>query len=132
MACEHAFGRAQFLFLYIAAGLTGTTFGLAGALIVLFSRNRQRPHLRDHRIGGVLGVWAVYQLVLGLFNPAVDNHAHLGGLIGGMAVGLFLKPAIVEGRNAVNRAASTRIYQAAAIPALIYCGIHFIPQLANS
>lgn len=148
MACEHAFGRAQFLFLYVAAGIAGAAFslmgglpsvgasgaifGLAGALIVLFARNRQRLHLRDRRIGGVLGFWAIYQLALGLFNPAVDNHAHLGGLIGGMAVGLILKPAIVEDRDAVNRSAGTRICLAAAILALIYCGIHFIPLLANA
>ncbi len=89
MACEHGFGRPQFLFLYVAAGITGSLcsllggrvsvgasgaiFGLAGALIVLFWRFKSRLHLRDRRIGIVLGFWACYQLVLGLLNPAVDN-----------------------------------------------------------
>jgi rhomboid protease GluP len=86
---------------HVSVGASGAIFGLAGALVVLFSRHRGRLHLRDRRIGGVLAIWAVYQLLLGLLNPAVDNLAHLGGFLGGMVMGLLLRPAILEGRAEV-------------------------------
>ncbi|WP_406693778.1 rhomboid family intramembrane serine protease [Singulisphaera sp. Ch08] len=118
MACEHAFGRPQFILLYVASGIfgslcslmggrvsvgaSGAIFGLAGALIVLFWRHRGRLHLRDRRIGVVLAGWAGYQFLLGLINPNVDNLAHLGGLLGGAALGLILRPAVLDGRDEVS------------------------------
>jgi rhomboid protease GluP len=147
MACEHAFGRPQFLFLYVGAGLAGASlsllgklpsvgasgaiFGLAGAIIVLFTRHRHRLHLRDHRIGVVLGCWALYQLVLGMLNPAVDNRAHLGGLLGGMALGWVLKPAVLDETGSVSRSWNAMALLAIAILAMAYCCFHFVPLLAG-
>jgi rhomboid protease GluP len=122
MACEHAFGLSQFLVLYLGSALSGSLlsmlgskpsvgasgaiFGLAGALIVLFWRCRDRLHVRDRRIGIVLLLWAGYQLLLGFgfMGEVVDNRAHLGGLLGGMVLGLVLRPAVLESdRAAVDR-----------------------------
>lgn len=146
MACEHGFGGPQFLVLYLSAGLTGSLlsltggerpsvgasgaiFGLAGALIALFWRHRDRLHLRDRRIGTVLGVWAVYQLFLGILQPAVDNRAHLGGLLGGMLMGLVLRPAVLDGRREVARHPVTIASLALALLVLIATATEFLPGL---
>ena len=81
MACEHAFGRGPFLFLFVAGcfsssllamtstapevSSSGAIFGLAGALIVMIRLHRKKIELRDHRVSVVLAVWAVYTLFPG-------------------------------------------------------------------
>ena len=145
MACEHGYGRPQFLILYVTAGVAGSLlsltgdqpsvgasgaiFGLAGALIVLFYRHKRRLHLRDARIGFVLLIWAGYQLVLGLVTPAVDNRAHLGGLLGGALVALVLRPAILDGRGEVARRPLTVAGAGLALLALIGTAAFFVPRL---
>ena len=147
MACEHAFGKPRFLILYIAAGLTGACFsmaghlpsvgasgaifGLAGALIAVFTRHHERLHLRDHRIGLVLVFWAVYQLALGLLNPAVDNRAHLGGLIGGAIAGWLLEPALLA-EPIRKRSPATIVLFCLVACMLAYCGYRFVPRLLES
>ena len=148
MACEHAFGKSQFLVLYMAAGLAGATFslagdlpsvgasgaifGLAGGLIAVFVRHRGKIHLRDHRIGLVIGLWAIYQLALGLINPAVDNRAHIGGLIGGATIGFFLEPTLLHGSNKSKKSKRVQLNLIAIVLALAYCSYHFVPRLFES
>lgn len=147
MACEHAFGRPQFLALYVGAGVigslcsliggrpsvgaSGAIFGLAGALIVLFRRHRRRLHLRDARIGLVLLIWAVYTLALGLIDPTIDNLAHLGGLLGGAALAFVLRPAVLEGRSEVARRPTTIVAAGLAGLALLATAPFFLPRLAG-
>jgi len=148
MACEHGFGRPQFLFLYVGAGIIGASFslmggkpsvgasgaifGLAGALIVLFYRFRSRLHLRDARVGLVLIVWALYTLAIGHLNPTVDNLAHLGGLLGGAALVFVLRPAVLDGRAAVASRPMTIAGAAAALFALVASAAFFLPRLAGT
>lgn len=117
MACEHGFGRPQFIILYVTAGVcgsccsllsnqvsvgaSGAIFGLAGGIIVFFWRHRHRLHLRDKRIGFVLAIWALYQFSLGWLMPEIDNFAHLGGLVSGALLGLLLRPALLDGKAEV-------------------------------
>lgn len=113
MACEHGFGRSQYLVLYAASGLggsllslltsagpsvgaSGAIFGLQGAAIVLFRRHRERLLVRDRRIGFVLLVWAVYSILGGIFDPYVDNGAHVGGFLTGALVARRLHPVVLE------------------------------------
>ena len=81
MACEHAFGHPGFLFLYVAACITGSLhdIGLRGAhrgsvggdLRPCGSDHLddlcapQRIELRDHRVGIVLAIWSIYTLRAG-------------------------------------------------------------------
>lgn len=145
MACEHGFGRPQFLFLYVVAGFTGSLcslmggrvsvgasgaiFGLAGALIVLFWRHKNRLHLRDNRIGIVLAFWAGYQLLLGQLNPAIDNLAHLGGLLGGASMALILRPAVLDGRDKVAARPLSIAGAATAGLVLLATALYFLPRL---
>ena len=109
IALEHAVGAAGTAWIYLAAGLSGSLlsmamspgpsvgasgaiFGVAGAVILILVRFRDRYHLRDKRISVVLGVWAAYQLAIGFMTPFVDNFAHLGGLVGGAMAALLARP----------------------------------------
>lgn len=113
MVCEHGFGRGQYLILYAASGVggsllslltspgpsvgaSGAIFGLQGAAIVLFRRHRDRLLVRDRRIGFVLLVWAAYSILGGVFDPYVDNGAHLGGALTGALVARLLHPVVLE------------------------------------
>lgn len=145
LGCEHAFGRSQFLALYVASGLcgsllsltggrvsvgaSGAIFGLAGALVATLWRHRARLHVRDRRIGLLLAVWAAYQLFIGAVLPQVDNRAHLGGLLCGSVLGLVLRPAVLEGRDAVNARWTSRAGLVLAASALVGTAAFFVPRL---
>ena len=113
MICEHAFGRGQFVVLYVLSGLAGSVlslawgpgpsvgasgaiFGLQGASIVLFRQHRDRLLLRDRRVGFVLLIWAVFTVGAGLMTPFIDNGAHIIGALGGAFVGRFLQPVVLR------------------------------------
>lgn len=118
LACEHGYGRSQFIVLYVLAalggsfcslldnqpsvGASGAIFGLGGAVVALFRRHRDKLHLRDKRIGFVIAFWAGYTILLGFVNPNVDNLAHLGGLLTGFCLGWVLPPAVLYGRDHVG------------------------------
>ena len=107
---ERIYGTAPFVAIYAIAGLTGSVgsylfsdcnirgvgasgaiFGIAGALFVYFWRRRElrtmAPYINSLAffigINIVIG-FGVNFLGLGL---QIDNYAHLGGLLGGAAVG---------------------------------------------
>jgi rhomboid protease GluP len=113
MVCEHAFGRSQYVILYLTSalagsllslilnpgpsvGASGAIFGLQGAAIVLFRRHRERLLMRDRRIGLVLLAWALYAIVGGFFTPYIDNGAHLGGAVAGALVARWLHPTVLD------------------------------------
>jgi rhomboid protease GluP len=121
MVCEHAFGRRQFVLLYVASavagslasllaspgpsvGASGAIFGLQGAAIVLFRRHRDRLLVRDRRIGLVLLAWAIYSIAAGLTMPWIDNAAHLGGAAAGALAARYLHPVILEPMPAAHAA----------------------------
>lgn len=74
----------------VGAGASGAIFGLAGALIAALylgklpiSKEAIRSTLKS------LVAFAGYNLLFGL-RPGVDNSAHLGGLVSGLAIGAAL------------------------------------------
>jgi rhomboid protease GluP len=113
MVCEAAFGRAQFVMLYVLSGLAGSLvsvamsagpsvgasgaiFGLQGAAIVLFRLHRDRLLVRDRRVGFVLIVWALYTVLGGIREPFIDNGAHIGGALGGALIARSLHPVVLS------------------------------------
>lgn len=107
LAAERAWGRGRALAIYLGSGVcasfisafmqpkpsvgaSGAVFGLMGAVIVFFYRYGGHLHGRDRRIGGVLLVWGMFQLSLGLLSTYVDNWAHLGGLFAGALLALVV------------------------------------------
>lgn len=126
LACEHAFGSATMLAIYAIAGIagglasaafepmptvgaSGAIFGLMGCAIAMLARRRRELHVRDARIGIVLGVWALWQLGLGLVSPMVANMAHVGGLLAGALFGWMIVPRLLTtGGKTVQPSTSAR------------------------
>jgi membrane associated rhomboid family serine protease len=111
---EKLYGGARFVLLYvltgvagvygsysyhpgtISAGASGAIFGLFGVLLVFGIRYRRSiPPFFKRVVGtGVLPV-IVINLIIGFSIPAIDNSAHIGGLLAGAvlaAVVPFQKP----------------------------------------
>lgn len=112
MACEHAFGPLQTAVIFFVTGICGSVlsvtfhpgpaigasaavFGVLGCVGMFFFRHQRVVKLRDKRIGAVLLVWAVYQIVMGMFDPIIDNFAHIGGFASGMLAAWVLWPRLV-------------------------------------
>jgi rhomboid protease GluP len=105
----------------LVVGASGAIFGIAGILIVLLSnRKLALPWAELKRLRGQVILFAVANLALGIapqFAPAlstsewarlhvnpgslprIDNSAHLGGLLSGLALGLPLFPKMTTGRG---------------------------------
>jgi len=89
----------------VGAGASGAVFGLAGILIVLLSNRKLPipwPELKRLR-KSVIWFAAINLLIGGstLFLPIIriDNFAHLGGFLSGLALGLPLVPRMTAGRT---------------------------------
>mgnify|MGYP001576285064 CR=1 FL=1 len=72
----------------MTVGASGGAFGFLGAMVAFGWRwgGRLSPHTRRW-FGPVLWPWVIGNLALGLVLPFIDNGAHVGGLLGGMALG---------------------------------------------
>jgi rhomboid protease GluP len=85
----------------IGAGASGAVFGLAGVLILLLrSPVLPVPQAEVKRLRKSVIYFAVFNFIIGgstwLFHTSIqiDNMAHLGGFLGGLALGLVLVPRI--------------------------------------
>lgn len=73
----------------ISAGASGAIFGILGALIVSIRRSplwRNQAWTRG-LIQQLIG-WAFLNILIG-FTPGIDNAAHIGGFVAGLALGLL-------------------------------------------
>ncbi len=93
-----AASTASFLFSpNLSVGASGAVFGLVG--VVLAGTRVYRPVLdrRTRALIPQLGSIVVINLAFGfLFAGTVDNAAHIGGLVAGLWLGLFLRPGRVR------------------------------------
>lgn len=106
-AVEDAYGPARLMIIFTVAGVagfvlsnaagvpftigaSGSIFGLLGALIA-FGRRRGGQFgtlvLRQY------GQWALIMFILGFFMSGVNNLAHAGGFVGGLAAGWVMSMA---------------------------------------
>jgi rhomboid protease GluP len=88
------------------AGASGAVFGIAGILIVLLSNRRLPFPWRDlQQLRRRVVQFAGINLVIGLgtmFVPLgihIDNMAHIGGFLSGLALGVPLVPRMTAGRE---------------------------------
>ena len=89
----------------VGAGASGAVFGIAGILIVLLSNKKLPiPAFELNRLRRSVIQFAALNLVIGLgtiFTSIVriDNFAHIGGFLSGMALGVPLLPRMTSGRT---------------------------------
>jgi rhomboid protease GluP len=98
--------RSNFYAFIPGAGASGAVFGIAGILIVLLS-NRALPFPWEElrRLRSSVIKFAAINLVIGLstmifnFGIHIDNAAHIGGFLSGLALGVPLLPRMTSGRQ---------------------------------
>jgi rhomboid protease GluP len=110
----------------ISAGASGAIFGLFGVLLVfgLRYRNAIPPDFKRAVGTGVLPV-IVLNLIIGFTIPAIDNSAHVSGLVAGAILAVlipFLKPGTKP--NPVFKSAQVLLLLLAAI-SFFEVGIHY-------
>lgn len=71
----------------VSAGASGAIFGVTGALLYIAIRNRGDVYGFSRRS---LIIMIVLNLYIGLTSEGVDNAAHVGGLIAGFVMAVFL------------------------------------------
>jgi len=106
---ERIYGTPRFLALYFIAGLaggvasyaltprdsvgaSGAIFGLIGGLGAFYYVSRGLlGEISRQQLGNLITVIMI-NLLIGFSSPVIDNTAHIGGLIGGAAIGWMLAP----------------------------------------
>ena len=92
-------------FVAVGAGASGAVFGIAGILIVLLSNKKLPiPAFELHRLRRSVIQFAVLNLIIGYAANLtsivrIDNHAHIGGFLSGLALGVPLLPRMTSGRT---------------------------------
>jgi len=107
---QSSFGAERFVATYLASGLvanvatyatnsspyslgaSGCTFGLIGALLIYFWRNKRILGPRADQTLSQLKQTIVLNLMFGFMAPGIDNGGHIGGLIGGGAFSYLFGP----------------------------------------
>jgi rhomboid protease GluP len=76
----------------LSAGASGAIFGLVGADIAFFLRNRRLlGNLGRRQLGNLLFLVVINLAILGRM-PGINNIAHMGGLVSGFLLGFGLSP----------------------------------------
>ena len=92
-------------YIAVGAGASGAVFGIAGILIVLLANKRLPiPAFELNRLRRSVIQFAVLNLVIGYAANLtsivrIDNHAHIGGFLSGLALGVPLVPRMTSGRT---------------------------------
>lgn len=133
---EGLWGTRRFLVIYAAAlvcgnvaslattvtvsvGASGAVFGLFGALVVFATRHRRLivPRARNRLLANLAIVLGV-NVALGITVPFIDNAAHAGGFVAGIAAALVLRPVRVLGESEGFGELLVRLASAAAVVGL--------------
>lgn len=109
----------------LSAGASGAIFGLIGALAAFFLLHRERlGRWGRARLGNIV-FWIGVNLVLGFTMPGIDNLGHIGGLLGGLALGWALVPRYQLdplGPRLVDRNTVSRYWPALLLAVLLLIG----------
>lgn len=111
---EHFFGKVKYIIIYllsavfaslfvmvfnpvsISAGASGAIFGFLGAL--LYFGYNYRGYIGNSLISQIVPV-IIINLGIGFVTPGISNAAHIGGLIGGVAVASMVGLGIDEDKS---------------------------------
>ena len=114
----------------VGAGASGAVFGLAGVLIILLkSPLLPLPKMELKRLRRSVIYFAVINLGIGLytaFGPSpirIDNMAHLGGFLSGLALGVPLVPKIGAPKALFERRRLWGVWGAAFVLILLAFGV---------
>jgi rhomboid protease GluP len=127
---ELLFGRFNYVLLYfmcgiggslasicwrgngLSVGASGAIFGIAGALIpaMILHGNPRLRHALKSQVGAV-GLFVVFNLAFGASIRGIDNAAHVGGLLTGLALGVAFPTGMErrQGRGMLRVAGSTLV-----------------------
>jgi len=140
---ERLYGHANFLSIYlytglfaslgsllwnndaaVSAGASGAVFGVLGALLgyLMKQKNIVPVELFKQLRHSVL-LFIGFALFYGFSVPGIDNAAHIGGLLSGLLLGIFLSSPVTQARHSKNK---TMIVNLFSILALLNA-IHFAP-----
>ena len=132
---EPLMGKTRYLFAYIAtgiiasltslawneltisAGASGAIFGLYGVFLALLTTNHIEKSARDAMRTSTL-IFVGYNLLNGL-KPGIDNAAHIGGLLSGMAIGYAFLPSLKQPNSKTIRGISIGAISMAVVAAII-------------
>lgn len=81
----------------ISAGASGSIFGLYGVFLALLTTNLIEKSARQSLLASI-AVFVGYNLIYGM-KGGIDNAAHIGGLISGLAFGYALIPGLKKPDN---------------------------------
>jgi membrane associated rhomboid family serine protease len=121
----------------LTIGASGGITGLMGLLILVGRfQGRQFPRATAASIRQWIGINAALILFMGItgLGGLVNNYAHVGGFVGGMAMALVLPPrAALGGRDLriVEKATLALVIAGAAV-ALIFAGLHVQSAIGSS
>ncbi len=73
----------------VGVGASGAIFGLAGAI---FASGLKYRNTSLNQMGMSLLPFIVINLLIGALSPAIDNAAHVGGVLSGMLLGWIVSP----------------------------------------
>jgi rhomboid protease GluP len=138
---ERLFGITSFVFIYFVSGIaanlatitlrpsidtagaSGAIFGILGALLAVYWRNKRTlPFTVVRAEGTAVFMFAFFALLGGFLYKGVDNVAHLGGLVTGLLLGLTLSNAKrYPAANMPNRLPALKTLLVAA--AVLACGV---------
>lgn len=117
---EKLYGTRRFLLLFFVSGIcgglgsyaftpdnsvgaSGAIFGVLGAAVVFGFRFKELLPARVRRaLTFGLVPWVAINIFIGIAYPRIDNAAHMGGLVGGSIVALFLGTQLSKGRSSTT------------------------------
>jgi rhomboid protease GluP len=80
--------------LTISAGASGAIFGMYGVFLAMLTTNHIEKSARQSLLASI-GIFVVYNLMSGM-QAGIDNAAHIGGLVSGIAIGYIFYPSLKE------------------------------------
>jgi len=97
----------------VSAGASGAIFGMYGLFLAMLTTNLIEKSIRKALFASII-VFILYNLANGL-QSGIDNAAHIGGLLSGMAIGYAFYPALMKPERKTLQYASIALVTLATI-----------------